>query len=625
MSELTEMEQYLQKLFTQAGNDLKKKFLKYTQDFQRLDAERQQAVEDGRMTEDEYKEWRKNKLLYGMHWQRLIDRNTSELLKYNQTAVKYINGEVPQIFASGYNKVAEQIPDSPVAGFDFELINADTVNNLVHEDGIILPPKKKVDPEKDKAWNAKLINAQLLQGILQGESIPEMAKRMQTVANSDLAGATRTARTMHTAAQNAGRQSGYNKAAEQGAVFEKTWLAANNERTRLSHSLMNGQTVAHDEKFVSPVTGVKLMFPGDWNAEGGDVGSEIYNCRCTLITKFKGFKKLNGEEPERIEHEIPKEEAKHEPETKSYITAINDLRQKFNGTSDIYERERIVCEAGREMVNAHYENGYYSRLEELRNEMNSIYKEYNEKINELRTAYRELDKERRNPEYRRKPEEYEKLTKAIDEAYQKWREAEKERDKILNPLRNEERTTRKEMLEFRKELLKEVRECGTDHKMKDFFRGTKRVQEVAFDCLSNYPKEWVEAIRQDGILDCAEIGRGFYSYSEKKLRLSDNLVRCGYHELGHAIEHNVQAVLDAEKAFYERRTKDEKLEWMGPPYKKSEKSRKDNFINIYMGKDYGGKAYELVSMGFESYFADSFEIEHDEDYQEFIMGVLAIC
>jgi len=251
------------------------------------------------MTEDEYKEWRKNKLLYGMHWQRLIDRNTAELLKYNQTAIKYINGEVPQIFASGYNKVAEQIPDSPVAGFDFELINADTVNNLVHEDGIILPPKKKVDPEKDKAWNAKLINAQLLQGIMQGESIPDMAKRMMTVANSDLAGATRTARTMHTAAQNAGRQSGYNRAAQQGAVFEKTWLAANNERTRLSHSLMNGQTVAHDEKFVSPVTGVKLMFPGDWNAEGGDVGGEIYNCRCTLITKFKGFKKLNGEEPEK--------------------------------------------------------------------------------------------------------------------------------------------------------------------------------------------------------------------------------------------------------------------------------------------------------------------------------------
>ena len=242
-----------------------------------------------------------------MHWQRLIDRNTSELLKYNQTAVKYINGEVPQIFASGYNKVAEQIPDSPVAGFDFELINADTVNNLVHEDGIILPPKKKVDPEKDKAWNAKLINAQLLQGIMQGESIPDMAKRMMTVANSDLAGATRTARTMHTAAQNAGRQSGYNKAAQQGIIFEKTWISARQiNRTRDTHYALHGTTIPYDEKFVTDAEN-ELEFPGDWRAPA----EEVYNCRCTLITKFKGFKKLNGEEPEpNTRHEILKEQEK---------------------------------------------------------------------------------------------------------------------------------------------------------------------------------------------------------------------------------------------------------------------------------------------------------------------------
>ena len=306
MSELTEMEKYLQKLFTEAGQDLKKKFLKYTQDFQRLDAAKQQAVENGNITEDEYKEWRKNKLLYGMHWQRLIDRNTAELLKYNQTAVKYINGEVPQIFASGYNKVAEQIPDSPVAGFDFELINADTVNNLVHEDGIILPPKKKVDPEKDKVWNAKLINAQLLQGIMQGESIPEMAKRMQTVANSDLAGATRTARTMHTAAQNAGRQSGYNRAAQQGIIFEKTWISARQINvTRDTHYALHGTTVPYNEMFVTDADN-ELEFPGDWRAPG----EEVYNCRCTMITKFKGFMKLNGEEPEDTGREAPKEESK---------------------------------------------------------------------------------------------------------------------------------------------------------------------------------------------------------------------------------------------------------------------------------------------------------------------------
>ena len=251
------------------------------------------------MTQEEYEEWRKNKLLYGMHWRRLIDRNTTELLKYNETALKYINGETPQIFAAGYNSVAEKIPDSPVGGFDFETINADTVSNLIHEEGIILP-KKKLDPEKDKAWNAKQINAQILQGIMQGESIPKMAKRMMTVANSDLAGATRTARTMHTAAQNCGRQTGYNKAAKQGIIFEKVWMAAHDERTRSTHAEMDGQTVAYDAMFVSP-SGAELEFPADWRAPA----SETYNCRCTLITRFKGFMSLKDAEnvPDR---ETPK-------------------------------------------------------------------------------------------------------------------------------------------------------------------------------------------------------------------------------------------------------------------------------------------------------------------------------
>lgn len=309
---------------------MQKKFLKYTQDFQRLEAQKQAAVDRGDMTEEEFAEWRKNKLLYGMHWRRLIDRNTAELVKYNQTAVKYINGETPQIFASGYNSVAEQIPDSPVAGFDFELINANTVSNLIHEEGITLP-KKKLDPEKDKQWNAKQINAQILQGIMQGESIPKMAKRMLTVANSDLAGATRTARTMHTAAQNCGRQAGYNKAAKEGAIFVKVWLAAHDDRTRSSHAEMDGQTVAYDEMFVSP-SGAELEFPGDWRAPA----EEVYNCRCTMITKFKGFMSLKDAEnvPDRetpkgnksedyewIGQETARKESKHEESKPTFTPA----------------------------------------------------------------------------------------------------------------------------------------------------------------------------------------------------------------------------------------------------------------------------------------------------------------
>ena len=64
---------------------------------------------------------------------------------------------------------------------------------------------------------------------------------------------------------------------------------------------------------------------------------------------------------------------------------------------------------------------------------------------------------------------------------------------------------------------------------------------------------------------------------------------------------------------------------MGPGYGQSEKTRKDDFMSWYMGKDYYGNAYELVSMGFESYFTNSYYLKEDEDYSNFIMGVLALC
>ena len=172
---LEEMEEYLRKMYERAGEDLMYKAGQYMLDFKRLEEGHKKDVQSGKWTQDEFDTWRKNKLLYGMHWTRMIQTVQRDMAKVNQTALDYINGKVPQIFAQTYNEVAEKVPKSPVSGYSFELVNADTVKNLIHEEGIILPPKKNLDKQKDKLWNAKQVNAQLLQGILQGESIKKIA------------------------------------------------------------------------------------------------------------------------------------------------------------------------------------------------------------------------------------------------------------------------------------------------------------------------------------------------------------------------------------------------------------------------------------------------------------------
>ena len=95
------------------------------------------------------------------------------------------------------------------------------------------------------------------------------------------------------------------------------------------------------------------------------------------------------------------------------------------------------------------------------------------------------------------------------------------------------------------------------------------------------------------------------------------------HELAHRFEACVPGIKDTEREFYERRTAGEKLEWMGAGYRFDEVTRKDNFLSIYMGKDYGGTAYELVSMGFQYAYTDYEKLKQDEDMRDWILGILA--
>lgn len=93
--------------------------------------------------------------------------------------------------------------------------------------------------------------------------------------------------------------------------------------------------------------------------------------------------------------------------------------------------------------------------------------------------------------------------------------------------------------------------------------------------------------------------------------------------MGHRIENMYPEVLEIERQFYNRRTAGYDLEWLGPGYDQREVSRKDNFINAYMGKDYGGSGYELLSMGLESLFCDTYNLSRDTEYEDLILGILA--
>ena len=281
---LEQMEKHLSAVYSEAQKDIQKKADEYFDKFKKADAEKRDLVKQGKLTEDEYKSWRQGKIMYGKRFTAMKEDVAKQLLNVNQTATAYINGELPEVYALNYNALADAVDG--VGGYSFTLTDADTVRHLATTDKSLLP-FRELDPAKDIPWNMKKINSQVLQGIIQGESIPNISKRIMNVQNMNKAAAIRSARTIVTGAENKGRMDSYQRAQDDGIILEKEWIAAIDNRTRDWHKDLNGVTKPIDEPFHNEFG--DIMFPGDPSADGANV----YNCRCTLVTKIKGFKRVN--------------------------------------------------------------------------------------------------------------------------------------------------------------------------------------------------------------------------------------------------------------------------------------------------------------------------------------------
>lgn len=290
---LEEMEKRLSAIYSRASKEIQQTADEYFSRFKAQDEKKRKLVEAGKLSEADYKKWRKNKILYGSRFKAMQEQCAQQLLKVNETAVAYINGELPEVYALNYNALEEAVDG--VGGYSFTLTDADTVRNLATTDGSLLP-LKKIDPKKDIPWNMQKINAETLQGILQGESIDKIAKRIQNVQAMNRDSAIRTARTIVTGAECKGRQDSYQRAQEDGIILRKYWLATYDKRAREWHreagnTYTEDKAIEIDDFFV--VDGEKMLHPGD--SMHGASGHNLYNCRCSIASKVTGFATLKFE------------------------------------------------------------------------------------------------------------------------------------------------------------------------------------------------------------------------------------------------------------------------------------------------------------------------------------------
>lgn len=116
-------------------------------------------------------------------------------------------------------------------------------------------------------------------GFSDSETIAQIADRIDEVYRFAVEGrSVRIARTEVISAANAGALEGMEKT----GIAKKSWLSSRDARVRESHKAMEEiGPIGIREVFVSPVTGEKLLFPGDPSA----APSEIVNCRCAILSE----------------------------------------------------------------------------------------------------------------------------------------------------------------------------------------------------------------------------------------------------------------------------------------------------------------------------------------------------
>lgn len=280
---IEELEKRITSIYREASHDVEMKMRDFNKRYKAKEAIYAKKLKNGEITQEDFNAWKRGQVFQGKQWQAKKQQLEDTLYNANSVAVKMVNGEINGIFAVNANFMSYSLESGAGVNFGFGLYDESTVVNLIKNEPDLLP-KPRIKKPKDTAWNSKKITRQVTQGIIQGESLDQIATRLAKTTGSQNRGAMLThARTAMTGAQNAGRQYQLGKAQDLGIKLKKEWMATLDSHTRDTHKELDGQRVPIDGPFEAG--GYSIMYPGDPSA----APAMVYNCRCTMTADVEDY------------------------------------------------------------------------------------------------------------------------------------------------------------------------------------------------------------------------------------------------------------------------------------------------------------------------------------------------
>lgn len=197
------------------------------------------------------------------------DKLRDVLVRLYQDVGEDIGNEVLQSFPDEDNKVSD-------VGHEHKALTVSMFSKGLVARLLAMAGQKVKDIT---ATTLKALQGTLADGVAQGESIPQLAKRLDALYIDEIIPnrSVNVARTEVVGASNFASHEAAGQFSDQyGVQLTKVWLATPDSRTRPAHADADGQEVPLDQPF--EVGGEELMYPGD--SENGSADN-ICQCRCT--------------------------------------------------------------------------------------------------------------------------------------------------------------------------------------------------------------------------------------------------------------------------------------------------------------------------------------------------------
>ena len=308
-AELESLERRMRREYYQAAREMRGKQAEWLEKFNREREQREKALDDTKEAMEAHKAWLQSQAARGDWLGGMATQLAESAHQANVRAMEMVNGHIPRVFSENANRAAFSVDKMLKADTGFTLVNEEAVRHVM-EAGLFdaqlirevvpnapeLGPAamqslrmREVDYPKDMRWNRQKFTSAITQGILQGESIPNIVKRTESIYGQNRNAAIRAARTATTNAENAGRMNSFERAQKLGIDMEIEWEATLDDRTRESHAMLDGERVKVGEAFETD--NGPIRWPGDPLADP----AETWNCRCRADGQVVGFDGKRGD------------------------------------------------------------------------------------------------------------------------------------------------------------------------------------------------------------------------------------------------------------------------------------------------------------------------------------------